>query len=388
MRTPPLRLVIPVALALTSVLLTSVGVAFDRYNTYRTLESSSLRRAASLVHIAAPAIEDALLDDDRASAADAVERLALEPSVRLSFVVDDAGRILQATDPALRGRTLAASGVDSSADIIIRVRRSHGALVELSPDGNTVRAAAPMREAPQPGEVRGSRFAVLYTESDLRGPKAEAFAEILRRSGLLFLVALLACVVVWVYLRRTFTAQLDRFVASVSAFAQGRGELEVPSGGSHELAEIGATMARLIADLKAEHARSREVEARFSRVFENAPVPIYLCDADTWRVYEVNEEFVRVSGYSRDTLIGRSVVETGWLSDAERARIVAILAREGCVRGIDIRATTRTGETLDCLFTADIVQIDGRPLVLAISQNITEARRAERALLANERRFR
>ena len=389
MRGLPLRLLIPIALAGASLVLTATGVTYDRYVSYLELERSTERRAVSLSHIVVPTVERALVEDDLATASDAVERLALEPDVHLAVLVGADDTVLQSTDPATRGTPLAKTRAGSQGAAVTALARTSGtAQREWSSNRNVVRVATPLYTRPSPGSLRPDRTAVLYVEADLTAAKALLLRDIIRRSAALGGAALLACLGVWFYLRRTFTRELDEFVMSARVFVEGHGALYIPTQGSPELREIGAAMSKLLADLRAEHTRLRESEERWSKIFENAPVLIGLTDLASGHFTMVNEESVRVSGFRREEILGHGAVEIGWLAAEERQRVLGILARDGRIKGIDIEAHHKSGEPLECLYFADIVTIDGKPQLLSITQDLTAYRRAQRQFAESERRFR
>ena len=389
MRSLPLRLLIPISLGVTSLGLTAAGIAYDRFVSFRGLEASTERRAVSLSHLVVPTIERALLEGDVATASDSVERLALEPDIRLALLVGPDDTVLQSTDPAARGRALHEIPVGKSgAAIAAAARRAGTARSEWAADRNRLSVATALYNRVTPGAIRPARSAVLFMVSDIGPAKALLEREIVRRSSLLGAAALGACLCVWMFLRRTFTQELDDFVASARAFVEGKGELRVPTRGTPELQELGAAMSKLIADFRAEHIRVRESEERWSKIFDSAPVLIGLTDVETGRFTMVNEEAVRVSGFRREEIVGHSAVEIGWLAADERQRVLGILERDGCIKGIDIEAHHKSGESLECLYFADIVTIDGRPQLLSITQDLTVSRRAQRQFIESERRFR
>ena len=389
MKPLPLRVLIPLSLAATSLILTVTGVAYDRYVSYQEIEQSTERRALSLSHMVVPTVERALVEGDLPTASDAVERLALEPDIRLAVLVGPDNTVLQSTDPATRGGALADTRAgERGAAVAARARASGTAQSGWSDDRNLVGVASPLYGRAEPGALRPERSAVLYIESDLTAPKASLLQEIVWRSALLGSAALVACFFVWVYLRRTFTRELDAFVASARAFAEGRGELRLPTRGTPELLEIGGAMSKLLADLRSEHTRLRESEQRWSMIVENAPVLIGLTDLASGLFTMVNEEAVRVSGFRRDEIIGHSAVEIGWMKADERQRVLGILEHEGRIKGLDIETYHKSGARLECLYFADIVTIDGKPHLLSVTQDRTAHRRAERQFAESEQRFR
>jgi PAS domain S-box-containing protein len=135
-----------------------------------------------------------------------------------------------------------------------------------------------------------------------------------------------------------------------------------------------------ITERKRSEEELRESEEKFYRLFENAPVLMSLNDIETGRFIEVNAEAVRMSGFSREELIGRTSVEVGWITQADRDLILTIFRKHGRVRGLDMKLRTKSGQTLDTIYFSERVTIGGKPYILAIGQDITDRRRAEEEL--------
>ena len=124
-------------------------------------------------------------------------------------------------------------------------------------------------------------------------------------------------------------------------------------------------------------AALRESEARFSRIFHASPGAISVSDFATGRVLESNDSFLRIFGLSRAQVQGRTMVEIGVWPDAEaRARFLEAM-RRGSVRDFEMRFNPPGGERL-CRLTAERIELHGRECILALVEDVTGLRRAER----------
>jgi PAS domain S-box-containing protein len=103
---------------------------------------------------------------------------------------------------------------------------------------------------------------------------------------------------------------------------------------------------------------------------------------------EVNQEMIRVSGFGRDELMGKTSDEIGWMTPEDRARLLATLNERGRVDAMELLLRTKSGRTVECVLYGDIVTIAGKPHLLSIARDVSEERRAERALQRSEERFR
>ncbi len=139
---------------------------------------------------------------------------------------------------------------------------------------------------------------------------------------------------------------------------------------------------RAEAELRAHTERLRESEERFSKAFRAVPAIVSLVRASDERLIEVNEAFLQSSGFSHAEVIGRSTAELGiWQDAARRAEFFRLLRDTGSVRGFEARPLSKSGEVEEALVSAEVLEIDREPVVLALALVITERKRAEEELL-------
>lgn len=117
----------------------------------------------------------------------------------------------------------------------------------------------------------------------------------------------------------------------------------------------------------------KEAEERFYKAFNASPEPMTIASASDGRYLDVNESFLRVTGYSREEVIGRTSLELKfWERPEDRARLVEILEKQGSVRDLEITFLTKLGEQRTGLDSAEIIELAGQKCILAIFKDITE----------------
>ncbi|MCJ2050430.1 helix-turn-helix transcriptional regulator [Methylobacterium sp. J-070] len=168
--------------------------------------------------------------------------------------------------------------------------------------------------------------------------------------------------------------------------------LDLPDGGSRFVIVAGQPIAMgdapcmlfTFADLelrrKAETAL-RQSEARFAKAFRMTPVPTVLARADDLHVTGINAAFTRVFGLGEDRILGRSLAEAGlWVNERQRLDVEAALERHGYLLGAEVCLRHEGGASLDCVVSAERIEIEDDPFVLLVLQDITARKHTEREL--------
>jgi PAS domain S-box-containing protein len=114
-------------------------------------------------------------------------------------------------------------------------------------------------------------------------------------------------------------------------------------------------------------------EDKFQKVFRSSPIPFSIITAADGRFVDVNAAFECRYGYSRAEVLGRTVHELRiWEDQSDRALMVAQLQR-GPVRNVITRLRTKSGRIKTTTYSADKIQFDGQPCILAVSEDLPDA---------------
>lgn len=122
-------------------------------------------------------------------------------------------------------------------------------------------------------------------------------------------------------------------------------------------------------------------ERLFFQVFNHSAQPMSVTTLVEGRYLEVNPTFLTRLGYTRSQIIGHTSLELGiWKNSAQRAELANKLKMDGRVRSFETAVRGARGQTLIWLSSADLIDVDGQPCILVISDDITERKRSEEQL--------
>jgi len=125
----------------------------------------------------------------------------------------------------------------------------------------------------------------------------------------------------------------------------------------------------------------KNAEETFRKAFNANPEPITIATLSEGRYIDVNESFLRVTGYSREEVIGHTSKELNfWERLEDRATFVKLVMRQGSVRDFDLTFRTKSGEIRMATDSAEIIDVAGQQCTIAIFRDITERKTLEKQL--------
>jgi PAS domain S-box-containing protein len=125
----------------------------------------------------------------------------------------------------------------------------------------------------------------------------------------------------------------------------------------------------------------RSSEERFAKAFRANPVPGCLMTLLEECFLDANENFQRLTGYSREELSGKSSHEVGLWTKAIRAKIREALQKDGNYRDLNFQLKTKGGEVRDILASAEVMELDGTAVILHMFSDVTNQKRSEEELI-------
>jgi PAS domain S-box-containing protein len=150
------------------------------------------------------------------------------------------------------------------------------------------------------------------------------------------------------------------------------------------LVSVGGQIALAIQRKQAEEALHLN-ERKFSTIFHTSPDAIVISRLDDGLIFDCNDTFAQLAGYSRAEAVGKSALDLNfWVNPEQRQGLVERLRQDGEVHNWEAQFRMKDGAIRTMLLSARIIEIDGEPCILSIIKDISELKQAEAALVERE----
>jgi PAS domain S-box-containing protein len=129
----------------------------------------------------------------------------------------------------------------------------------------------------------------------------------------------------------------------------------------------------------------RESEELFSKAFFYGPLVMTISDFETGKFIQVNDNFCRLSGYSRDEVIGKTSVEIGLFPNIEeRTSFAENISNSGQIKDREMTFWKKNGDYGTFLYFGECITVQGSRQIFSILEDITYKKKVEYKLRENE----
>lgn len=178
-------------------------------------------------------------------------------------------------------------------------------------------------------------------------------------------------------LARTFNQMSEQLKASHAQLANYSRSLE------QKVDERTQALQQEVAERTAAEMALRFSQEKFYKAFRSSPDLITISTLEDGQYIEVNDSFLRISGYSPAEAIGQTSLELKvWANAEDRDRVVKTLRDRAILHNYEYEFCTKQGDVRTMLLSAEIIELADCPCLLAVHHDITERKQASLALQA------
>jgi PAS domain S-box-containing protein len=132
-------------------------------------------------------------------------------------------------------------------------------------------------------------------------------------------------------------------------------------------------MSALLERIHMKSSMRKKSEEKLSKVFLANPDWVIISRLSDGCYIDVNEAFLRMTGYSREEVIGHSSLDLHiWVDPEERKEMVHLLREEGRASNHEVRFGMKSGNIRSMLWSAERIELNGEACMIAVCKDITD----------------
>ncbi len=165
-----------------------------------------------------------------------------------------------------------------------------------------------------------------------------------------------------------------------------RGQVVVRDHQGQPLRMAGSS--RDITDRKQAEVALLQSKEKFSKAFLCNPDAMTISTLKEGRYIEVNDGFVKITGFERAETIGRTVHDLNtWVVPEERNHMLQLIQEHGSVRNFEADILTKSGDIRTICLSGEVIHLNGELHLLLSCRDITKRKQMELDLRLSEECF-
>jgi PAS domain S-box-containing protein len=120
-------------------------------------------------------------------------------------------------------------------------------------------------------------------------------------------------------------------------------------------------------------------EEKFAKAFNMNPVLMAISTLNEGVYVDVNGVFCASLGYAKEEIIGKTALDLSLITEDlyQRERMLSEMRKNGYLRNMEFKIHAHDGTIREGLFSAEQIELDGKPHLLTMFFDITDRKRAE-----------
>jgi PAS domain S-box-containing protein len=150
--------------------------------------------------------------------------------------------------------------------------------------------------------------------------------------------------------------------------------------------DLERKISKRTSELNAKMRQLKESEEKFQKAFQASAAGISITRLSDGKYLDVNDAFLRMTGYSREEVIEHSSTELGLiLNTKQREDILRQMQEHGSVKNFEMVIQNRHDEQLNILSSIETISLNEQKYAINIIYDITQRKKAEEQLKSTNR---
>lgn len=145
---------------------------------------------------------------------------------------------------------------------------------------------------------------------------------------------------------------------------------------------------RLFIDLESDIDERLRTEAelttsqeKFIKAFQSSPTAAVISKMKDGKFLEINSQFEKLTGFSRDELLANTSLSLGfWVFPEERKKMINQIEEKGLIQDFAFDGRQRSGRLIKCLFSGTIININQEKCMISYISDVTDKRIIEEVI--------
>jgi len=148
---------------------------------------------------------------------------------------------------------------------------------------------------------------------------------------------------------------------------------------------VAARTAEIEARIQAEQAL-RHSEEKFSSLFKFLPDPIMVVHEEKLILFDANDAFLKLFGYSKEEVLGRTTLDLGVYVDlSQRNKIIEAIKSDNHLENFEVEFNIRDGSLRICSVSAQSVMIYNEKYTIVVMRDVTESKKMQAIMIQTEK---
>lgn len=147
-----------------------------------------------------------------------------------------------------------------------------------------------------------------------------------------------------------------------------------------------ASLVQDITERKNNEAKLHESEEHFRAAFQYSQGTATITDIETGKFIDVNDSWMKLSGYEKHEVIGKTTTELNtWGTNEHRQEVLSDLNLRGKLHNYETYVYNKYGDIREIIINAEVVKVRGKELLFVSGNDVTKRNQLEKQLRSSQK---